>query len=234
MENQNNQVIQPGLAEEPVIISNPPASPKSNMPLILGVLILVIIVAFGAYYLGTKNNNNQAESLTSTNASISPTPALSAKPSGTQLPKTTGSPAATAGVSGLKEYNNTTHGFTISYPKTWTQKNPSSSVDSTLVYLNADEKFGDESEPVVYSVWIAAESELPNVKFAKEQNGDYTIYQTQDLPSRSGLITSFITADDKKYITISITPYDTVKPFPSQDKYIEIYNQIILSFKLIN
>ncbi|MDO8620930.1 MAG: hypothetical protein Q7R31_01480 [Candidatus Levybacteria bacterium] len=132
-----------------------------------------------------------------------------------------------------KTYTNGSLKFSVKYPNSWNEKGPISNNDNTLVYLNANESFGQGPEPVKYYVWITADN-LPNVKLTKESIGEYTVYKTNELPSRSGALNAFITEDGKKYISVSLTPYDLKQPFPSQDKYVDIFNQILSTFRFAN
>lgn len=139
-------------------------------------------------------------------------------------------PLKTDETANWKTYVNENLKFSVKYPNSWSEKAPVANNDTTLVYLNSDESIGQGSEPIKYYVWITAEN-LPNVQMSRELIGEHIVYKTDQLPSRSGALNAFITRDDKKYVSISLTPYDLKQPFPSQDKYVNIFNQILDTFK---
>lgn len=133
-----------------------------------------------------------------------------------------------------KTYTNAKIGFQVKYPALWVERDVVSSNDSNLVYLNSNESFGSGVEPLQYYVWISAEDKLPNVSLIKEKIGNYNAYKTSELPSRLGSLSVFITKDGKKFISISITPYDLKQPFESQSRYIDIFNLMLSTFKFTN
>jgi len=91
MENNSNQPA--NSSEDPIQsqpIPNAVNNQKSNFPIILGILLLLIVVAIGAYYLGAQNNkqpSQQPQAInsipvpTTTNSKIkqSPTPTVDTK-----------------------------------------------------------------------------------------------------------------------------------------------------------
>lgn len=211
-------------------VSNPVNNQRGNFPIILGVLILLLIVGGGAYYLGTRNNKTIIRQDSNIQPTINPQNTV-VNSSG--IPVVTQTPSDTE-TANWKTYINEKVKFSLKYPSTWTEKGPVANNDSTLVYLHAGESFGEGPEPIQYYVWISSDDKLPNVKLAKESGGSYTAYKTDELPSRSGALSAFITKDEKTYVAISITPYDVKQPYPSQRKYIDIFNQILSTFKFTN
>lgn len=191
------------------------------------IVILCIIVALfsfgiGGYFLGA--NKNQTESQ-SQQVNVSPT---ATQPSPTNTPNSVENSATAS----WKTYTSEKNKFSIRYPSSWTEKGPVADYDNTIVYLNASETFGEGPEPIWYYVWIYSDNKLPNAKLTKEVIGGYTAYKTDELPSQSGTLSVFITKDEKIYISISITPYDVKQPFPSQDKYVDVFNQMLSTFRL--
>lgn len=208
---------------------NPINNQRGNLPIILGVIFLLLIVGGGAYYLGTQNSQT-----TSQNQNINTQPTANpqnivASPTNTQV---VGQTPSNAAISNWKTYTNTKNNFSIKYPSSWTEKGQVA--DNTLVYLHADESFGEGPEPIQYYVWIYSYNKLPSAKLTKESIGTYTVYKTDELPSRSGALAAFITKDEKTYIAISITPYDVKQPYTSQNKYVNIFNQMLSTFQFTN
>ena len=215
--NQNEvQTTQPVQPEMP---AQQPLSPKkSNSKKVFWTFaILLFLIAFvvGGFFTGAKQNISLNQRATSNIVQSTPAP----------------TPNSTVN---WKTYMNTKFGFQVNYPASWTESGAISSGDNTIVYLNANESIGNGPEPLKYYVFIAEEDTLPNVNLTKGSVGDYTAYKTSDVPSQLGTLSTFITEDNKKYISISLTPYDLKKPFDSQDKYIDIFNQILSTFKFTN
>lgn len=190
--------------------------------IILGIIVALFAFGVGGYFLGANKNQIIPQSQQVT---VSPTVT---QPSPTNNPISV-EDSVTAS---WKTYTNEKSKFSIKYPSSWTEKGPVADYDNTIVYLNANGTFGEGPEPIRYYVWIYSDNKLPNAKLTKETVGEYTVYKTDELPSRSGALSVFITKDEKTYISISITPYDVKQPFPSQDKYVDIFNQMLSTFRL--
>lgn len=230
-ENNPNQPANP--AENSVqtqITPNQVHNQRGFFPIVLGILVLLIVVGGGAYYLGTQNGRTTSQGQNNPQSTINPENTV-AIPTSTPTDTQTTSDTETVN---WKTYADTRNNFSIKYPSGWTEKGPVADNDTTLVYLHADESFGEGPEPIQYYVWIYSDSKLPSAKLTKESLGAYTIYKTDELPSRSGALTAFITQDEKKYIAVSITPYDVKQPWISQDKYIGIFNKMLSTFKFTN
>lgn len=111
--NNTNQLLNP---VEPLTqqVQHPVNNQRRNLPIILGVLVLLFVVGVGAYYLGTKQNKPLASNITST-----PTPTENAISQVTPIPTSTSN--------SVKEYKaryfNVTDNFweNIKYPTELTQ-----------------------------------------------------------------------------------------------------------------
>lgn len=204
--------------------------PKKNFPKkifwIFFIVSILIAFAAGGFFFGAKQNvslSQNKQKIVPTIAQISPTSLP------TEISAKVNDPTAN-----WKTYVNTKIGFQIRYPKNWLESEPVSDKDNTLVYVNSNESFGAGPEPLKYYVYVAEENSLPAVSFVKQVVGNYTFYKTKDLPSRSGALSAFVEDNNKKYISISLAPYDERQPFESQDKYITIFDQILSTFKFTN
>jgi hypothetical protein len=196
-----------------------PENPKKSSPLLIIAIILAVValLAVVAYFFGAKYF---APQLTST-----PTPVAVLTPSPTIDP-----------TANWKAYTNTTLGFSFKYPETWIESGPLSKEDTTIIYVTSDEKIGTGSEPLQYYLWVTNVNKLPDSQFSKEIINNATFYKSDSaVPSRFGALAFFITKDEKQYIGIFLTPYDGVisAKFPSQDKYVSIFDQILSTFKFI-
>lgn len=103
-----NQQITPAQNIPQDSVTNPQVSnQKGFMPLILGVVILLIIVAGGAYYLGSKNTNLTSKPQIQQPATSATTP--------------TSNPITSTGDStaGWKVYISTEGKYSIQYPQDW-------------------------------------------------------------------------------------------------------------------
>lgn len=130
-------------------------------------------------------------------------------------------------------YINTKIGFSFQYPKAWTKKEPVAEYDPTIVYIYANEKFGEKPEFFQYYLWVTKVEELPKREYTKETINRYTVYRTDEEPSRFGSLAYFITKDETEYIVISLTPYNAEKPFPAQNRYVNTFTQVLSTFKFI-
>ena len=203
---------------------------KTNKWLIigLGIFALVTLVIAGIFAYQNYQLKKQVEK-SSPGSEVIPTKLLQPTPTNTisaPSPTTPADPTAS-----WKTYTNTETGFTFKYPETWTEKGPVAEHDTTIVYIHADEKFGEGPEPIQYYLWVEKTKELPEREYTRESVGGYAAYKTDQEPSRSGALTYFITKDETQYIIISLTPYDTGELWPAQDQYIKTFNQILSTFK---
>jgi hypothetical protein len=218
---------------QPVSAPPPPQAPVKNPPRRPNILILVvaivglILASFGivSYLLSSSEE-------THTDIAVSTTPTLTTTQS--QNPEQT-----------LKVYQG--KGYMFNYPATWSVEGPEANDSS--VYFRAPEKFGDNTEPTQYYVSL---TELPNsndetftniateglteevkqaFKFTKSTKDGITTYLTESLPSRSGNLAAYLTKDEKKYVLLSLNPYDSGEPFESQNKYFNLFNEFLQSFK---
>lgn len=186
----------------------------------LGIIGIGSLIGIGGYFLGIKDSGNIIQDAAQQKVVVS-SPALNLNRE----------PTGSATTVNWKMYIDSKYNFSIKYPSLWTEKPPVSQTDNALVYIYPDESFGDDPDPIKYYIFIYPENKLPNVNLTKESIGTYTVYKTDQLPSRSGTLTAFITKDDKKYISISLTPYDVKQLFISQEKYVKIFNKILSTFK---
>lgn len=209
-------------SQNPPIYSEGQSMWSKKIRVILAIIVALLSFGVGGYLLGTTKNQT---TLQPQQVTVSPTNTPQTSPSN----KTIQIEDPTAN---WKTYINEKLKFSIKYPTSWTEKSPVADNNSTLVYLYSNESFGEGPEPIKYYVWIYSDNKLPNAKLTKEVVGEYTVYKTDELPSRSGALSVFITKDEKTFISASITPYDVKQPFPSQDKYVNIFNQMLSTFRL--
>lgn len=184
--------------------------------MILAIILLLLAIGVLGFFIFRNIQNDQ------TTAETTPTP--------TTIPTPTPDPTES-----WKIYTNTKIGFSFKYPEGWTEKGPEAANDTTIVYINSDEKFGTGPEQLWYFVWTTAVNKLPDRQYTKGLINNYTSYKTTDEPSRFGALGYFLTKDEKQYIGVFLTPYNSVKTaaFPSQDKYEVIFDQILSTFKFI-
>jgi len=206
--------------ETPPVIKPTQKSSNKLVPL----FIFLFLAALGvAGYFGWQIFQLKKEQASLTQPTPIPTPtATSALPSPTTDPTVN-----------WEIYTNPKIGFSFKYPEGWTER-PVAEHDSTIVYVDADEEFGEGPEPLRYYLWVNEVSQLPDREYTKESVGQYTAYITDEEPSRSGALTYFIAKDEQGYIAISFTPYSAEKPFPAQERYINTFDQILSTFKFLD
>lgn len=140
-ENNPNQSInsyETSIPPQPV--SNLIKNKKGFFPIILGVLVLLVIVGGGAYYLGTQNKSTKQSTINT------PSPTIS-----TQQNNVATSPAYSNGSvsTNWKTYKNTKYGYTVRYPPTIdiTSSNPDGKVEQVKT-LEMKPVSSDEKVPV--------------------------------------------------------------------------------------
>ncbi len=103
MNNTNHPTSLPVTSVQNLVPEHPIKNQRGKMSLILGVLVLLLIVGIGAYYLGTQNNKQPSQVVNNT-----PTP----------QPTLTSSPSTVPANSELKTYQGQSYSF--QYQSDWT------------------------------------------------------------------------------------------------------------------
>lgn len=134
-------------------------------------------------------------------------------------------------------YKNDEYGFELKYPNDLKEgQRIKVEGDTVIVSLIANENVDEgTAEPLRYSIFIDTADKLPsfagvNLNFVEQKIGQYTVYKTTNIPSRSGILSYFI-KNQSKYFEISLNPFDLQKPFPQQEKYLNIFSKILSTFK---
>ena len=68
------------------------------------------------------------------------------------------------------------------------------------------------------------------IVYTKLAVNGYEVYQTSDMPSQMGTLTSFFKKNNG-YLSVTLSIYSKDKPFKNQDQIYSIYNQILSTFK---
>lgn len=126
-----------------------------------------MIVVSGVYYFGVQVKRQTANQVKTLNSQ----PIIDSPANTTSSTVTTSAATPSAAVvseDNWKIYTNKKFGFSLKYPGFWTEEDPMSGDDNTLVYLNANESFGGEPEPVQYYVWVTVVDRLPEAKLREE------------------------------------------------------------------
>lgn len=209
--------------QSPIPQNSPPQSP-SKLLIIIAIFVFLAVSVTGAYLLGKQS--------VKTGSKITPTSSL--LPTVTKPVSTITINNTTDETSNWKIYKNEKYKFSVKFPNSWTER-ISINENNVLAYLNSDETFGQSSEPIKYYVWITYENKLPTVDLERDFLGKNIIYKTTKLPSRLGALNVYITKNHQDYIMLGLTPYDKENPvYPSQNKYEEIFNKMLSSFKFLD
>lgn len=216
--------------------------------LIILVVLAVIGIAGGAYYLGMSKSAISQDRLAEQNPNVS----NSAKLNPTNKPSPTTDPTDTSETANWRTYtsekleNLSYEVFSIKYPSTWSIREGEAPDNST--YFDTKEDFGSGPEPNRYLVVISYINTkgVPLKEYLKKENGitypfeiesgkigDYNIYKTTQLPSRASNLSYFLYQNDNEYVQLMLTPYEKTSEL-GQDKYNKIFEQMLLSFKFIN
>jgi hypothetical protein len=128
-------------------------------------------------------------------------------------------------------------GFSFKYPAdAWTESSPVPEDTNAIVNLVSDEKIGDGVEPIVYYIRVSKSNKSSTQGYTDLQqvNGfskGFSVYKTEQVLSRSGMLTYLFTKDNNVFIQFSIDPYNSASPFTKQGVYVPVFNQILSTFK---
>lgn len=120
IEKQSQQVNQVPVSSSNATISTLSVNPKSKLPLILGVVLVLFLISGGAYYLGTQKNTHITRNVTLPPVNL------------TGLPKISPTQAMQIG---YKIYTNTKYNFSFNYPSNLTPRK-----DATTEFIGFLEK----------------------------------------------------------------------------------------------
>lgn len=167
---------------------------KGFSPLI--IILIVTLVAAGAYYLGSKNIISLNLNLPGASSAPSPTipPTSTPTPSAPQLIVTTEAPSLPTG---WQTYQNTQYGFEISYPSEYQALDDSENLygwsNGVVLLYN-----GGQAYDIAIEAWDTAadyEAKYPTVNYnldAVEIGGKYiTILDSTEEPGNAAVIATF-------------------------------------------
>lgn len=218
------------LSTPPVSDSTPtqtpqPTSPKkSKLPMTIVVAIIFIILFVGTA-AGFYVFKPQIMKLVS-------------KPSPTVIPNSFRDPSPTPPPVGGPTANWKTYegkGFSFKYPTEFAnEKCPKGAFSTSLCTDGLDKSI----EPIFYYIDFQNESVLPQIKglkinYKEETINGVSVLRTNDLPSRSGAETVYFKNPNGDYVSVLFTPYDKQNSFPQQEKYYNLFGQILSTFKFI-
>lgn len=210
--------------------------------IIVSVLITTLIVGGGVYYYTTTLSNAQKTDLenqiSQLENQIERLEEYSSEQD-SQLPEKEDSQELTI-PSDWKTYE--TDYLTLHYPEDFSQNDEgptttlrssvidSSSTEPLYYYLYTDEiRYPSPSD---FNGWVVSEYGLDyDVEVETKTVGDYTVYQTTDLPSRSGCVDSFF-KKQSGYAKVAFCPYNEDSPFENQPKYYEFYQKVLETVEL--
>lgn len=154
-------------------------------------------------------------------------------------------------ISSWVTYTNLDLKYSFKYPSSWVMKGPG--FEGPTVYFWSNESVDSSAGPLEYFIStnvivnknklsfkdlilskLGKQNLKDQFKYTKEKIGQYEIYKTESLPSRWGELHAFITKDGSTYISISLNPYNSEKPFELQSKYLYLFDQILTTFTFID
>ncbi len=201
---------------------------------ILGGLLIATLSSLATYYFVNKQ--------TKTTLGQKETKKTNPAPSETRaIPKDE--------MSNWKTYSSDQYGFSIKYPENWKEVKPSVQEDSTIISLVSNEKFGEGPEPIVYHVnftkyknpekkplkeiALGYLEDKSFVEFSEGEVASYKVYRSNTIPSMGGVLHVFFTKDNTSYIDVWLNPYSGLLSYPSEIKYVSIFNQMLTTFKFL-
>lgn len=152
-----------------------------------------------------------------------------------------------------KTYANKIYNYSLKYPDTLQIRE---GTGSDHVYIEPIEKTGiDQFQYSYYLSYYVNPNKLPikdvvthdisdelkkYIQFTKGALGNYTVYTTDTMPSQSGSLCKFITADESRYVALCFSPYNsklltkeqgTIQEQNELKDTIKFFNQILSTFK---
>lgn len=127
-------------------------------------------------------------------------------------------------------------GFSFKYPDNLSPNNCPEGFENTICSKNISDP---NYYPEAYFYYAYVTQEQPKeslagigkINYETEKINDIEAIRTFDLPSRAGAESVFFKKDDGSYIQFGFTPYDNNNPFPDQDLYYAIFQQILSTFQ---
>jgi hypothetical protein len=143
-----------------------------------------------------------------------------------------------------QSYHSTTLRFSIEIPGHWQIIE-----QEDEVYFLSGERYGDGPEPLAYYVYATEyanpegrpfvevatapwnEAVRESFTYGRRELGAYTVYVTEDIPSRSGALTVFFERPDG-YLALALTPYDRQQPYEAQAGYEALFLDLLQTVQL--
>ena len=207
----------------------PPEEPKKHkFPKLLLTIVLILAALFIAAYAGAYIF--MQEELNKILGVAKPTPTLAptlVEPSPTPDP-----------IANWQTFTDLQLGYSIKYPPEFgNEKCPKEFDHKTLCSDAIDD---NPVEPYYYFIGFSPNNPvesapgLDNITYQKDQINGIEVERTYDLPSRSGAEYVYFKKDDGSHIEIFFTGYDETDPFPEQEKYKKLFDQILTTFTFLD
>jgi hypothetical protein len=147
-------------------------------------------------------------------------------------------------MSDRQSYYSTTLRFSIEIPGHWQIIEQEDGV-----YFLSGERYGDGPEPLAYYVYATeyanpegrpfvevatapwSEAVRESFTYSRRELGAFTVYVTEDIPSRSGALTVFFERPDG-YLAVALTPYDRQQPYEAQTGYEGLFLALLQTVQL--
>ena len=232
----NNQIQQ----------SNIPTSPESKHSslltsklflITLTIAVLFTIVYAGIYlYLGS-----QLDKISKSNQT-----AITTQPS----------PSPIDATANWKKYTNKKYKFSLLYPQDWELRYCSLNIECQVsddeVYIDPKEWIGEGPEPLSYYIYFSYLANLRKQKFnelikvgykenvkdtisvSNELIGNTYVYKVYGLPGLDPSEGVYFQDKDEGYVGLFLQPYSKLDPYPQQERYHNIFDQILSTFKFTN
>lgn len=221
MENSTNQPTNPAETLNQTL-QHPNNSHRGNFIIILGVIVLLLIVGSGAYFLGTQKNNTQPQQVTTLSPTLQPT---------TTVTTPTSYPTISINQkNNWRTYNG--ENYTFMYPADWTLTGPSEFLE-TVQLMNPNKTVSIIISKGQYPYGFGGENTAITNKITVKVDGK-DIDETEIILNNKGAYVDFAVGE---YNILYGTDYPSGSAQASLSDYNaskETIAEIISSFKLIN
>ncbi len=241
--NELNQSVNPAVTpNQPT--QHPIHNQRGNFPIILGIIVLLLVVGSGAYYLGTQKSNTANQTV-----NIQPTTSQnSAVANPTDTPVATQTPQSNEATTDWKTYSSAKAKYSFKYPTEWPLVNvpPSQGCDVCVEQINFTPKYnpnsGDGNTAIILifkadniktlddyvNIHVKGDSSKVNLQYTTVGGEKAVSYKlSAGIPPLP--VVEYAVVKNGMYYIIRLD--DSVETNKNKDKNLMLFNEMLTTFK---